>query len=213
MEFGNSKCNYAADRFVMGFKAKHPRPRVSPSGRHGFRDVNGFHQLHCSCCFHALKRAAISFAQLADTARLELPNTMAAIRLSSMEISDLKLELNDLKQELLEGVTEPGQVVQGSEAGANQIGAVAYRHSLSKRNEMANLPCISLQPVLPDVGKKNSRECWSLKKWQQSTVIATDITVHGSYICSKTTTNDKTFPGKPQVEEDEFDSKGLVIKV
>jgi hypothetical protein len=34
--------------------------------------------------------------KLADTAREELPGTMAAIRLSGMEISDLTMELNDL---------------------------------------------------------------------------------------------------------------------
>lgn len=42
-------------------------------------------------------RAANSFAKLADTAREELPSTMAAIRLSGMEISDLTVELSDLR--------------------------------------------------------------------------------------------------------------------
>ncbi|KAJ9552759.1 hypothetical protein OSB04_016804 [Centaurea solstitialis] len=46
----------------------------------------------------AMGRAAISFAKLADTAREELPSTMAAIRLSGMEISDLTLELSDLRK-------------------------------------------------------------------------------------------------------------------
>lgn len=44
-----------------------------------------------------MKKAAISLARLADTARDELPGTMAAIRLSGMEISDLTLELSDLR--------------------------------------------------------------------------------------------------------------------
>ncbi|KAL6011305.1 hypothetical protein ACLOJK_001750 [Asimina triloba] len=44
----------------------------------------------------AMGRAATSLAKLADTAREELPSTMAAIRLSGMEISDLTLELSDL---------------------------------------------------------------------------------------------------------------------
>ncbi|XP_057549952.1 uncharacterized protein LOC130828149 isoform X2 [Amaranthus tricolor] len=44
----------------------------------------------------AMRRAANSFAKLADTAREELPSTMAAIRLSGMEISDLTVELSDL---------------------------------------------------------------------------------------------------------------------
>lgn len=42
-------------------------------------------------------RAATSLSKLADAARQELPSTMAAIRLSGMEISDLTLELSDLR--------------------------------------------------------------------------------------------------------------------
>lgn len=45
----------------------------------------------------AMGRAATSLSKLADTARQELPSIMAAIRLSGMEISDLTLELNDLR--------------------------------------------------------------------------------------------------------------------
>lgn len=44
-----------------------------------------------------MRRAAISLSKLADTAREELPSTMAAVRLSGMEISDLTLELSDLR--------------------------------------------------------------------------------------------------------------------
>ncbi|XP_048425662.1 uncharacterized protein LOC103946083 isoform X2 [Pyrus x bretschneideri] len=44
----------------------------------------------------AMGKAAISLSKLADTACEELPSTMAAVRLSGMEISDLTLELNDL---------------------------------------------------------------------------------------------------------------------
>ncbi|KQJ86834.1 hypothetical protein BRADI_4g07980v3 [Brachypodium distachyon] len=44
----------------------------------------------------AMRRAANSFTQLADAALEELPSTMAAVRLSGMEISDLTLELSDL---------------------------------------------------------------------------------------------------------------------
>ncbi|KAJ6877258.1 hypothetical protein NC651_030099 [Populus alba x Populus x berolinensis] len=42
-------------------------------------------------------KAATSLSKLPDTAREELPSTMAAIRLSDMEISDLTLELSDLR--------------------------------------------------------------------------------------------------------------------
>lgn len=44
-----------------------------------------------------MRRAAISLSKLADTACEELPSTMAAVRLSGMEISDLTLELSDLR--------------------------------------------------------------------------------------------------------------------
>jgi len=44
-----------------------------------------------------MRNAAISLSKLADTAREELPSTMIAIRLSGMEISDLTLELSDIR--------------------------------------------------------------------------------------------------------------------
>jgi len=47
--------------------------------------------------WQAVGRAATSLSKLADTAREELPSTLAAIRLSGMEISDLTLELSDLR--------------------------------------------------------------------------------------------------------------------
>lgn len=47
--------------------------------------------------FQAMGRAANSFAKLADTAREELPSTMTAIRLSGIEVSDLTVELSDLR--------------------------------------------------------------------------------------------------------------------
>ena len=44
----------------------------------------------------AFKKAAESMEKLMDATREELPNTMAAIRLSGMEISDLTTELSDI---------------------------------------------------------------------------------------------------------------------
>lgn len=44
----------------------------------------------------AFKRACESLEKLLDVTREELPDTMAAVRLSGMEISDLTMELNDL---------------------------------------------------------------------------------------------------------------------
>ncbi|KAJ7535074.1 hypothetical protein O6H91_12G017400 [Diphasiastrum complanatum] len=50
---------------------------------------------------HAMRKAALSMEKLANMAIEELPGTMAAVRLSSMEISDLTLELHDLSQKFL----------------------------------------------------------------------------------------------------------------
>lgn len=54
-----------------------------------------------TCCHNVLmlkafKRAAESLEKFMDVTREELPGTMAAIRLSGMEISDLTMELSDL---------------------------------------------------------------------------------------------------------------------
>ncbi|GAU39234.1 hypothetical protein TSUD_396810 [Trifolium subterraneum] len=63
----------------------------------------------------AFKRAAESLEKLMDTAREELPDTMAAIRLSGMEISDLTNELSDLGQEITQGVKSSTRVVRSAE--------------------------------------------------------------------------------------------------
>ncbi|CAH8357420.1 unnamed protein product [Eruca vesicaria subsp. sativa] len=52
----------------------------------------------------ALKKAAESLEKLLDVTREELPDTMAAVRLSGMEISDLTMELSDLGQGITQGV-------------------------------------------------------------------------------------------------------------
>ncbi|KAM1234512.1 hypothetical protein FF1_004057 [Malus domestica] len=104
----------------------------------------------------AMGKAAISLSKLADTAREELPSTMAAVRLSGMEISDLTLELNDLSQEIADGVTKSTQAVQAAEAGIRQIGTLAHQQTMSMIQERANLPIISLQPAVVGAAKKTS---------------------------------------------------------
>ncbi|KAL9379281.1 hypothetical protein Peur_027763 [Populus x canadensis] len=106
---------------------------------------------------YAMGKAATSFSKLADTACEELPSTMAAIRLSGMEISDLTLELSDLSQEITDGVNKSAQAVQAAEAGIRQIGALAHQHTMSMIQERASLPIISLQPVVAGAAKKTSR--------------------------------------------------------
>ncbi|KAJ6974855.1 hypothetical protein D5086_024381 [Populus alba] len=106
---------------------------------------------------YAMGKAATSLSKLADTAREELPSTMAAIRLSGMEISDLTLELSDLSQEITDGVNKSAQAVQAAEAGIRQIGALAHQHTMSMIQERASLPIISLQPVVAGAAKQTSR--------------------------------------------------------
>lgn len=105
----------------------------------------------------AMRNAAISFSKLADTAREELPSTMAAMRLSGMEISDLTLELSDLSQEITEGISKSAQALQAAQTGIRHIGSVAQKQTISMIEERANLPEISLQPVVVGAARKTSR--------------------------------------------------------
>jgi hypothetical protein len=93
---------------------------------------------------NAMRRAAISMEKLADVAREELPSTMAAIRLSGMEISDLTLELNDLSQEISDGVRSSARAVQAAEVGIRRMGALAASQTICKlvlpsRNKCASV--------------------------------------------------------------------------
>lgn len=63
----------------------------------------------------AFKRAAESMEKLMDVTREELPDTMAAVRLSGMEISDLTMELSDLGQEITQGVKSSTRAVRLAE--------------------------------------------------------------------------------------------------
>ncbi|KAL7587664.1 uncharacterized protein LOC111911008 [Lactuca sativa] len=126
---------------------------------------------------YAMSRAAISFAKLADTAREELPSTMAAIRLSGMEISDLTLELSDLSQEISDGVNKSAQAVQAAEAGVRQIGSLARHKTMSMIEERASLPVISIQPVVAGVAKKTSQAVGHATKTFMNIISGTDSTL------------------------------------
>ncbi|KAI4317204.1 hypothetical protein L6164_025095 [Bauhinia variegata] len=69
----------------------------------------------------AFKRAAESLEKLMDVTREELPDTMAAIRLSGMEISDLTMELSDLGQEITQGVKNSTRAVRVAEEGIRRL--------------------------------------------------------------------------------------------
>ncbi|KAI3900245.1 hypothetical protein MKW92_011111 [Papaver armeniacum] len=69
----------------------------------------------CQRAGYAFRRAAESIEKLLDDAREELPDTMAAVRLSGMEISDLTMELSDLGQEITQGVRRSTRAVRVAE--------------------------------------------------------------------------------------------------
>ncbi|RWR84045.1 hypothetical protein CKAN_01283100 [Cinnamomum micranthum f. kanehirae] len=69
----------------------------------------------------AFRRAAESLEKLMDVTREELPDTMAAIRLSGMEISDLTMELSDLGQEITQGVRNSTRAVRLAEDRLRQL--------------------------------------------------------------------------------------------
>ncbi|TVU50512.1 hypothetical protein EJB05_01885, partial [Eragrostis curvula] len=90
----------------------------------------------------AMRRAANSFCMLADAALEEFPSTMAAVRLSGMEISDLTLELSDLSHEIADGVNKSAKVAEAVEAGIGQMGSIARQQAMSMIKERANLQTI-----------------------------------------------------------------------
>ncbi|KAG9151756.1 hypothetical protein Leryth_002031 [Lithospermum erythrorhizon] len=54
-------------------------------------------------------------AKLMDVTREEIPDTMAAVRLSGMEISDLTMELSDIGRGITQGVKSSTQTVRMAE--------------------------------------------------------------------------------------------------
>ncbi|KAG0565509.1 hypothetical protein KC19_8G195900 [Ceratodon purpureus] len=92
----------------------------------------------------AIKKAAEALEKLADTAREELPGTMAAIRLSGMEISDLTMELNDLGQEISKGVRSSARVLSSAETGMRQVGGIAS----NVWQGQAVVPAQAMQPLV-----------------------------------------------------------------
>ncbi|CAL4894071.1 unnamed protein product [Urochloa decumbens] len=90
----------------------------------------------------ALRRAADSFAMLADAALEELPSTMAAVRLSGMEISDLTVELSDLSHEISDGVNKSAKVARAVEASIGQMQDIARQQAISMVEERATLRTI-----------------------------------------------------------------------
>ncbi|CAI9297110.1 unnamed protein product [Lactuca saligna] len=59
--------------------------------------------------------SAESLEKLLDVTKEELPDTLAAVRLSGMEINDLTMELSDLGQEITQGVKSSTRAVRLAE--------------------------------------------------------------------------------------------------
>ncbi|CAJ1974590.1 unnamed protein product [Sphenostylis stenocarpa] len=78
----------------------------------------------------AFKKAAESMEKLMDATREELPNTMVAIRLSGMEISDLTTELSDIGQEITQGVRSSTRVVRLAEERLRRLTTMPSSASL-----------------------------------------------------------------------------------
>ncbi|XP_055811004.1 uncharacterized protein LOC129880819 isoform X2 [Solanum dulcamara] len=72
----------------------------------------------------AFRRAAESLEKLMDVTREELPDTMAAVRLSGLEISDLTMELSDIGQGLTQGVRRSTRAVRLAEERLRQFSSM-----------------------------------------------------------------------------------------
>ncbi|XP_015074764.1 uncharacterized protein LOC107018721 isoform X2 [Solanum pennellii] len=83
----------------------------------------------------AFRRAAESLEKLMDVTREELPDTMAAVRLSGMEISDLTMELSDIGQGLTQGVRSSTRAVRLAEERLRQFSSTPQSGSSSPNGD------------------------------------------------------------------------------
>ncbi|XP_043697844.1 uncharacterized protein LOC122648688 [Telopea speciosissima] len=93
----------------------------------------------------AFKRAAESLEKLLDVTREELPDTMAAVRLSGMEISDLTMELSDLGQEITQGVKSSTRAVRLAE---DRLRRMTTMSPTALVQEQTNQRTQRMEPVL-----------------------------------------------------------------
>lgn len=111
----------------------------------------------------AMKKAAESIERLAETAREELPGTMAAVRLSGMEISDLTMELSDLSQEIMQGVKRSSQAVQMAEDGLRRAGSFAAARTVSMLQERAAVQVEVVHPAATTAVKQTTNALRSVR--------------------------------------------------
>ncbi|XP_058187301.1 uncharacterized protein LOC131304179 isoform X3 [Rhododendron vialii] len=95
----------------------------------------------------AFKKAAESVEKLMDVAREELPDTMAAVRLSGMELSDLTMELSDLGQGITQGVRSSTRAVRVAQERLSQMTNMAPSGSASVQ-EVATLEIKTQVPMV-----------------------------------------------------------------
>ncbi|KAE9449901.1 hypothetical protein C3L33_18207, partial [Rhododendron williamsianum] len=93
----------------------------------------------------AFKKAAESVEKLMDVAREELPDTMAAVRLSGMELSDLTMELSDLGQGITQGVRSSTRAVRVAQERLSQMTNMAPSASVQ---EVATLEIKTQVPMV-----------------------------------------------------------------
>ncbi|GMH06636.1 hypothetical protein Nepgr_008476 [Nepenthes gracilis] len=93
----------------------------------------------------AFKTAAESLEKLFDVTREELPDTMAAVRLSGMEISDLTMELSDLGQEITRGVRSSTRAVRIAEERLRRL------TNVTPTATMQELRCQNIRTAEPAV--------------------------------------------------------------
>lgn len=86
----------------------------------------------------AFKRAAESMEKLMDVTREELPDTMAAVRLSGMEISDLTMELSDIGQEITQGVKSSTRAVRMAEERLRKLTTMTPPASMQGAEPIGN---------------------------------------------------------------------------
>ncbi|XP_041993476.1 uncharacterized protein LOC121744101 [Salvia splendens] len=94
--------------------------------------------------FVAFKRAAESLEKLMDATREELPDTMAAVRLSGMDISDLTMELSDNGSDLKLFCFRSRELVEVTKSSKD------LRHSVPAvlEVEVIDMCCMIIMPEL-----------------------------------------------------------------
>ncbi|CAI5984462.1 unnamed protein product [Closterium sp. NIES-64] len=101
----------------------------------------------------AIRKAALALERLAEVAREEVPGTMAAVRLSGMEMSDLSMELSDLSQEISQGIRNSARAVRLAEDGLRRVGSLAASRTAAIIEERAVVPVPSVTPVIASAAR------------------------------------------------------------